>query len=44
MKLGIGSLTCPNCLSVTGKKELSERVHKRGERGYETDTELHLSK
>ena len=31
------SQTCPKCNTNTGKKELSERVHRCGECGYETD-------
>ena len=31
------SQTCPKCGTHTGKKELSERVHRCGECGYETD-------
>jgi putative transposase len=31
------SQTCPKCNAHTGKKELSERVHRCGECGYETD-------
>ncbi|MFB8789037.1 MAG: transposase [Potamolinea sp.] len=31
------SQTCPKCGTHTGKKELSQRVHKCGECGYETD-------
>ncbi|MUL37579.1 RNA-guided endonuclease InsQ/TnpB family protein [Gloeocapsopsis dulcis] len=31
------SQTCPNCNHHTGKKELSERVHRCGECGLETD-------
>lgn len=34
------SQTCPNCLTATGEKELSERVHKCPECGYETDQEV----
>jgi putative transposase len=31
------SQTCPKCNAHTGKKELSERIHRCGECGYETD-------
>ncbi len=31
------SQTCPKCGTHTGKKQLSERVHRCGECGYETD-------
>lgn len=31
------SQTCPKCNTHTGKKELSERVHRCGECGYQTD-------
>ncbi len=31
------SQTCPNCNHHTGKKELSERVHRCGQCGFETD-------
>ncbi len=34
------SQTCPNCGAHTGKKELSERVHKCGECGYVTDRDV----
>lgn len=34
------SQICPNCLTVTGKKELSERIHKCSECGYETDRDV----
>ena len=31
---------CPNCLTETGKKELSERVHACGNCGYTTDRDI----
>lgn len=34
------SQTCPQCQTITGKKELSERVHKCNECGYETDRDV----
>jgi len=34
------SQTCPNCNHQTGKKELSERIHRCGECGYETDRDV----
>jgi putative transposase len=34
------SQTCPNCQTHTGKKELSERVHKCLECGYETNRDV----
>jgi putative transposase len=34
------SQTCPNCQTHTGKKELSERVHKCPECGYETNRDV----
>ncbi|MDP8965507.1 MAG: transposase, partial [Cyanobacteriota bacterium] len=34
------SQTCPNCNHHTGKKELSERIHRCGECGYETDRDV----
>ncbi|KAM3100137.1 RNA-guided endonuclease InsQ/TnpB family protein [Phormidesmis sp. 146-12] len=34
------SQTCPNCQAHTGKKELSERVHKCFECGYETNRDV----
>ncbi len=34
------SQTCPNCQTHTGKKELSQRVHKCPECGYETDRDV----
>lgn len=34
------SQTCPRCQTHTGKKELSERVHKCPECGYETNRDV----
>ncbi len=34
------SQTCPNCNHHTGKKDLSQRVHRCGECGYETDRDV----
>ncbi len=34
------SQTCPNCNHHTGKKDLSERVHRCGECGYTTDRDV----
>jgi ribosomal protein L37AE/L43A len=34
------SQTCPQCLTVTGKKELSQRVHQCSECGYKTDRDV----
>lgn len=34
------SQTCPNCNHHTGKKELSERVHRCGGCGFETDRDI----
>ena len=34
------SQTCPNCLTITGKKDLSERVHSCPECGYQTDRDV----
>ena len=34
------SQTCPNCGADTGKKELSERVHKCNKCNYETDRDV----
>ena len=34
------SQTCPKCQTHTGKKELSERVHKCPECGYETNRDV----
>ena len=34
------SQTCPNCQTHTGKKELSERVHKCPECGYQTNRDV----
>ncbi len=36
----LSSQTCPKCLTVTGKKSLSERMHSCPECGYETDTDV----
>lgn len=34
------SQTCPNCLTITGKKDLSQRVHSCPECGYQTDRDV----
>lgn len=34
------SQTCPSCLTITGKKELSERIHQCPECGYQTDRDV----
>ena len=34
------SQTCPRCQTITGKKELSERVHSCPECGYTTDRDV----
>ncbi len=31
---------CPNCAMETGKKDLSERVHKCSSCGYQTDRDV----
>ena len=34
------SQTCPNCLVATGEEELSERIYKCSECGYEADQHM----
>ena len=34
------SQTCPRCQTITGKKELSERIHSCSECGYITDRDV----
>lgn len=34
------SQTCPNCLTITGKKDLNQRVHSCPECGYQTDRDV----